>query len=63
MNDHLFTDLSHILEDGFTGQIILHCNEGQVGKYEIREVRRPNGGIIPLSETASESLTEQQEPT
>jgi hypothetical protein len=37
----LFRELEEILEPGFTGQLTLHCNEGQVLKYEVNETRRP----------------------
>jgi hypothetical protein len=34
-------ELQAILDQGFTGQIILHCNAGTVVKYEKRETLRP----------------------
>ena len=44
-------ELENILREGpFTGQIVLHCNEGHVIKYDTIQTRRPENGLIDLSE-------------
>jgi hypothetical protein len=40
----LWHELEEVLDGGargFLGQIILHCSEGRVIKYEVRETRHP----------------------
>lgn len=55
MNADLFRELAELLQgDGFTGQVVLHCNQGQVLKYEVSQVRRP-GGEHPRRQDVSET--------
>lgn len=37
----LFRELEQILDGGFTGDIVLHCQFGEVKKYNVNEVRKP----------------------
>ena len=37
-------------EGPFAGQVVLHCNEGKVVKYDVNETRRPENGMIELEE-------------
>ena len=50
MNQGFYVELDGILEDGFTGDIVLHCDRGRVAKYELREVRRPKTEVVDLTE-------------
>jgi len=45
-------ELEEILGDGFTGQIVLHCNNGEVTKYELREIRHPVTGLAKMRKGA-----------
>lgn len=46
----ILSEIDEILSRDFTGQIVLHVNEGSVVKYEVRETRRPTEGSMELSE-------------
>ena len=37
-------------EGPFAGQVVLHCNEGKVVKYDVNETRRPDSDVIDLME-------------
>jgi len=37
----LFREIEQLLDGGFTGQITLHCNQGQIPRYTIEETRKP----------------------
>ena len=41
MTPSFWRELQALLDQGFTGQLILHCNAGSVVKYEKRETLRP----------------------
>ena len=43
----LWRDLMGTVRQGFTGQLTLHCNGGQVMKVETREFRRVNDKTGP----------------
>lgn len=50
--DGFFFDLKEILDQKFTGQIILNVSQGTVANYEKRERLRPNTGkSVNLTET------------
>jgi len=37
----LFREIEQLLDGGFTGEISLHCQNGEVKKYHVNEVRQP----------------------
>lgn len=41
MTPTFWRELQDVLDEGFTGQLVLHCSEGQVVKYERNETLRP----------------------
>ena len=56
MTDFFVRELPGIVTDEFTGQIILHCKDGQVIEYEKRQKVRPQrNGEIDIQEVAPES--------
>lgn len=56
MNHGFFIELEEILADGYTGDLLLHCDNGRVAKYEIRQVKRPRAEFVDLTE-AEQGLT------
>ncbi len=52
MNEALFKELRQLMVGGFTGQLILHCDQGSIKKYELHEWRRPKAenGQVELTE-------------
>lgn len=47
----LWLELEAILDESFNGQLILHCEDGSVVKYERRSVHRPRIGHVELEES------------
>lgn len=41
MTPAFWRELQAILDRGFTGQLVLHCSQGTVVKYEKHETLRP----------------------
>ena len=41
MTPAFWRELQEVLDHGFTGQLVLHCDNGEVKKYERRETLRP----------------------
>ena len=40
-----------LIPAGFAGNVVLHCSDGRVVKYEVKETRRPTEGAeVDLSE-------------
>ena len=37
----LFREIEQLLATGFTGQITLHCNQGRIPRYTIKQTRQP----------------------
>ena len=50
MNEALYKELKQIMSSGFTGQVILHVDQGSIKKYELHEWRRPKADQIELRE-------------
>jgi len=48
--DSFWRELEEILADDFHGQIILHCNAGQVRRYEVRQTKLPRTGSVDITE-------------
>ena len=52
MNNGFIQELKQLMASGFTGQIILHVDQGSIKKYELHEWRRPKAedGPVELTE-------------
>lgn len=44
-------DIADLLDDRTTGQIVLHCHEGDVQKVGLNRVFRPGGPSLDVTET------------
>ena len=50
MNDAFLEELRTLLGTGFTGQVVLHVDQGSIKKYELHEWRRPKADRVELTE-------------
>ena len=58
MSDRLETfwaELASLVGANFSGNVVLHCANGTIVKYEVHQVRRPRGGSVDLNDSVDES--------
>jgi len=56
-----YLELDELLDDGFSGQVVLHCSEGQIVKYDIKQTKRPKNGIVSIREITGAEVDEWQD--